>query len=180
MAEGILRHLAMDGFLAFSSGLNPSYVNPLAVKVMDEIGIDISNQRSKSINEFLGQRFDYIITLCDNAKTSCPVFPGRYKEIHWALQDPASAQGADNEKVLIFREVRNKIKEYILKFLNLPRDKAYLKCPSCSYIQEVIIPKDACLHFYKCKVCNKTISPQNGNCCVICTYSDKNCSTFSG
>ena len=79
MAEGFLGHLAGDKFEVYSAGVNPTQVNPLAIKVMDEVGIDTSKQKSKSIKEFLGQRFDYVITVCDNARQTCPVFPGEIK-----------------------------------------------------------------------------------------------------
>ena len=117
MAEGLLRHLAGDKFEVFSAGVEPTQVNPLAIKVMDEIGIDISKQRSKSVREFLSQQFDYVVTVCDYARQTCPVFPGKYKKIHWNLEDPAKAQGTEEEMLLIFRKVRNQIKENILKFL---------------------------------------------------------------
>lgn len=121
MAEGILRHLTPDRFEVFSAGVNPTEVNPLAIKVMYEIGIDISRQRSKSAKEFLGQQFDYVITVCDNAKQTCPIFPGKYEKIHWNLEDPAQTQGTEKERLKVFRKVRDKIKENIIEFLN-PED----------------------------------------------------------
>ncbi len=117
MAERLLRHLAGDKFEVFSAGVEPTQVNPLAIKVMDEIGIDISKQRSKSVKEFLSQQFDYVVTVCDYARQTCPVFPGKYEKTHWNLEDPAKAQGTEEEILLIFRKVRNQIKENILKFL---------------------------------------------------------------
>lgn len=117
MAEGLLRHLAGDKFEVFSAGVEPTQVNPLAMKVMDEIGIDISKQRSKSVREFLSQQFDYVVTVCDYARQTCPVFPGKYEKIYWNLEDPARAQGTEEEILLIFRKARNQIKENILKFL---------------------------------------------------------------
>lgn len=117
IAEGLLRHLAGDKFEVFSAGVEPTQVNPLAIKVMDEIGIDISKQRSKSVREFLNQQFDYVVTVCDYARQTCPVFPGKYEKIYWNLEDPAEVQGTEDEKLLIFRKVRNQIKENILKFL---------------------------------------------------------------
>ncbi len=117
MAEGLLRHLAGDKFEVFSAGVEPTQVNPLAMKVMDEIGIDISKQRSKSVRESLSQQFDYVVTVCDYARQTCPVFPGKYEKIHWNLEDPAKAQGTEEEMLLIFRKARNQIKENILKFL---------------------------------------------------------------
>jgi arsenate reductase len=179
MAEGIFRYLAGDKFEVFSAGINPTRVNPIAIKVMDEVGIDISKQRPKSVSEFSGQKFDYVITVCDNAKQSCPAFPGKYEKIHWNLKDPAGAQGTEEEKLKLFREIRNQIKENVLSFLELPKDKANLKCPLCGYIQEVIIPENSCLHFYECKACRKTFTPRAGSCCVICAYSAKNCPSFS-
>jgi len=178
MAEGFLRHLAGDKFEVYSAGVNPTLVNPLAIKVMDEAGIDILAQKSKSVMEFIGQKFDYVITVCDNARKTCPVFPGRYQKIHWDLEDPAQASGTEEEKLIIFRKIRNQIKENIITFLNLPKDKAVLKCPHCGKSQEVVIPQNACLHLYECKICHKTISPTPGNCCIICAYSDKNCPVF--
>lgn len=179
MAEGIFRHLAGNRYDVFSAGTNPIGVNPLAIKIMDEVGIDISRQRSKSVNEFSGQKFDYVITVCDNAKETCPVFPGEYNKLHWDLEDPAVVEGTEEEKELIFRKVRNQIKENILKFLNIPRDKASLKCPYCRKIQDISIPQNACLHRYACTYCSKVILPIHDSCCVICSYSDKNCPSFS-
>jgi arsenate reductase len=121
MAEGLLRHLAGDKFEVFSAGINPTQVNPLAVKVMNEIGIDISKQRSKSVKEFLSQQFDYVVTVCDYARQTCPVFPGRYEKLHWNLEDPAEAQGKEEERLAVFRKVRNQIKENIIEFLNLSK-----------------------------------------------------------
>lgn len=178
MAEGVLRHLASDKFEVFSAGVNPTQLNAKAIKVMSEIGIDTSKQKSKSIKEFLGQEFDYIITVCDNAKQTCPVFPGKYEKMHWKLEDPVLTQGAEEKRLKVFRKIRNQIKENILKLLNLPKDKANLKCPHCGHIQEVTIPQNSCLHLYQCNSCRKTITPTSGSCCVICAYSDKTCPVF--
>jgi arsenate reductase len=117
MAEGLLRYFGNDKFEVYSAGLNPSFVHPLAIKVMAEIGIDISNHRSKSVAEFLGQTFDYVITVCDKAKESCPNFPGEMKKIHWSFEDPAEASGTEEERLKVFRKVRDKIKEHILSFV---------------------------------------------------------------
>ena len=116
MAEGLLKHLAGDRFEVFSAGVKPTQVNPFAIKVMAELGINISNHMSKSVEEFLGQEFDYIITVCDNAKESCPVFPGKYQKVHWSLKDPAEARGKEEEKLKVFRKIRDQIKENILKY----------------------------------------------------------------
>lgn len=117
IAEGFLRHMAGDKFEVFSAGVKPTQVNPLAIKVMAEAGVDISKHRSKSAMDFIGQQFDYVITVCDNAKQTCPVFPGKYQKIHWSLEDPALAQGTEEEKIKIFRKIRDQIKENILNFL---------------------------------------------------------------
>jgi len=130
MAEGLLSHLAGDKFEVFSAGIEPTQVNPLAIKVMDEIGVGISRQRSKSVKEFLNQQFDYVVTVCDYARQTCPVFPGKYQKLHWNLEDPAEAQGKEEERLLIFRKVRDQIKENILKFLNLSKDRAKLIFPA--------------------------------------------------
>lgn len=113
MAEGLLRDMAGDKFEVFSAGVNPTQINPLSIRAMQEIGIDISNQKSKSAKGFLGQQFDYVVTVCDNAKQTCPVFPGKYEKIHWNLEDPAEAQGIESEKMIVFRRVRDQIKDRI-------------------------------------------------------------------
>jgi arsenate reductase len=109
MAEGLLRHLAGEHFDVYSAGTKPSVVNPLAIEAMREVGIDISTHRSKHLSKFLGQPFDYVITVCDNAAETCPVFPGKATRIHWSFPDPAAAQGTDEEKRAAFREVRDAI-----------------------------------------------------------------------
>ncbi|HNV24273.1 MAG TPA: arsenate reductase ArsC [Candidatus Omnitrophota bacterium] len=109
MAEGILRYLAGDKFEVFSAGTKPSEVNKTAIKVMKEINIDISSHRSKHVNEFRNQKFDYVITVCDNAKESCPFFPGATKILHFPFPDPPHAE-AESESVLNeFRKVRDMI-----------------------------------------------------------------------
>ena len=113
MAEGFLRHMAGDRFEVFSAGVKPTQVNPLAIKVMAEAGVDISKHRSKSAMEFIGQQFDYIITVCDNAKQTCPVFPGKLEKIHWDLEDPAEAQGSEEERIVVFRKIRDEIRKKI-------------------------------------------------------------------
>jgi len=123
MAEGFLRYMAGDKFEVFSAGVKPTQVNPLAIKVMAEVGVDISKHRSKSAMEFIGQKFDYVITVCDNAKQTCPVFPGKYEKSHWDLEDPAIAQGTKEEKLEIFRKSRDKIRECVLGFLKTISEK---------------------------------------------------------
>jgi len=117
MAEGFLRDMAGDRFEVFSAGIKPTQVNPLAIKVMAEAGIDISKHRSKSAMEFMGQKFDYVVTVCDNAKQTCPIFPGKYEKIHWDLEDPAEAQGSEEERLAFFRRIRDEIKNNIHVFI---------------------------------------------------------------
>ena len=117
MAEGLLRNIAGDRFEVFSAGIEPGKVNPVAIKVMAEQGIDISKHTSKSIGQFSRQNFDYIITVCDNAEKACPVFPGKHEKIHWRLEDPAMTQGTEKEVLKEFRKIRDQIKIYILSFL---------------------------------------------------------------
>ena len=117
MAEGLVNHDLAERFEAFSAGTNPSSVHPLAIKVMREIGIDISHHRSKSMDEFVKERFDYVITLCDHANESCPVFFGGTKRRHMGFPDPAAAEGGDEEKRGVFRKVRDQIREELEKFL---------------------------------------------------------------
>ena len=116
MGEGLLRHLAGDKVVAHSAGVNPSTVNPLAIGAMKEIGVDISGQRSKSIQEYLvpgAQPLDLIITVCANAKETCPVFPRPVPQEHIQFDDPADAQGTDVERLPMFRRVRDEIKEML-------------------------------------------------------------------
>lgn len=117
MAEGLLRHHGGPGFEVFSAGTHPSRVRPEAIQVMQEIGIDISGHRSKSVDEFAGQHFDYVITVCDNAKESCPVFPATTKRIHWSLRDPAGALGSEEQRRAEFRRVRDELEMYLRRFV---------------------------------------------------------------
>jgi len=106
MAEGLLRYLGGVAVEATSAGMHPKPVHPGAVRCMAEIGVDISSQRSKSVEPFLAERFGYVITLCDSAKESCPVMAGAQEQLHWSLPDPAAAEGSDEEKMQVFRGVR--------------------------------------------------------------------------
>ncbi len=117
MAEGLLRKMAGDRFEVFSAGTRPAGLNPTAVAAMGEIGIDISRHHSKSVDEFSRQSFDYVITVCDSAKESCPIFPGAAKKIHYSFQDPAAAQGSAEEQLTVFRRVRDQIDERLREFL---------------------------------------------------------------
>jgi len=121
MAEGYLRHVAGDQFEALSAGIEPKGLNPLAVEAMSEIGIDISNQKSKDVVSFLGQYIPYIVTVCDNARERCPIFPRTYKFVHWSFDDPAAAQGTREEKLAVFRRVRDEIARRIDEELVSPR-----------------------------------------------------------
>lgn len=120
MAEGLLRHLAGDKFDVESAGTIASFVRPQAIAAMAEIGIDISGYRSKCLDEFLGEAFDYVITVCDNAVENCPVFPGRATRIHWSFDDPADATGNDGERLVVFRRVRDEIAEKLKIFVAIP------------------------------------------------------------
>jgi arsenate reductase len=113
MAEGIVNHDFSERFAAHSAGANTAPVHPLAVMVMNEMGIDISDQRSKPVSEFIGDRFDYVVTLCgDSARDVCPVFLGEVGErLHWNLPDPVEAEGSEEEVLSVFRQVRDDIKK---------------------------------------------------------------------
>jgi arsenate reductase len=113
MAEGLLRHLMGDKFEVKSAGTMPSVVNPMAIDVMAEIGIDISGHRSKSVEEFRGMDFNFVITTCDAAREACPVFPGKARRLHWSFNDPAKAEGSEKEILSAFRKVRDEMKQRI-------------------------------------------------------------------
>ncbi len=116
MAEGLLRHDAGDRFEVFSAGTRASTVRPEAIVVMREIGIDISGHRSKSMDEFASRDFDYVLTVCDNAKESCPIYPGHPNRLHHSFEDPAAADGSAEEKLAAFRQVRDEIRRYLAQF----------------------------------------------------------------
>jgi arsenate reductase len=120
MAEGLLRHDAGDEFEVESAGVEPSHVRPQAIEAMREIGIDISGHRSKSVDEFSGQEFDYVITVCDNANERCPVFPGKTTRIHWSFDDPAAAAGDETARLAVFRRVRDEIRGRLRSFITAP------------------------------------------------------------
>ena len=116
MAEGFLRHLSNDILEVFSAGTIPSIVHPLTVQVMGEVGIDISHHTSKSVAQFVEQKFDYVITVCDNAKESCPIFPGARQTLHIPFEDPVQFIGTKEERLEKFRQVRDQIKVGIERF----------------------------------------------------------------
>ncbi len=123
MAEGLLRHAGGDFYEVYSAGVEPSFVRPQAVEAMRESGINITNHRSKSVDEFAGQEFDYVITVCDNANERCPVFPGNTERIHWSFDDPAAAKGDNAAQLAVFRRVRDEICERINSFVKGSDDK---------------------------------------------------------
>lgn len=116
MAEGLLRHDVGNRFQVESAGTRATFVRPEAIVVMKEIGIDISSQRSKLVSEFGGQFFDYVLTVCDNAKESCPIFPGQALRIHQPFEDPAAVQDSEPERLAAFRRVRDQLRAYLRSF----------------------------------------------------------------
>jgi len=113
MAEGLLRALAGDRFEAMSAGTEATHVRPLAVRAMEEIGVDISEQESKTLERYLKESFDYVITVCDDANEACPFFPGASERLHWSFEDPSRAEGSKEERLAVFRRVRNRIKDQV-------------------------------------------------------------------
>jgi arsenate reductase (thioredoxin) len=123
MAEGLLRHDAGDQFEVESAGTKPGKVRPEAIAAMRELGIDISGHRSKHVNEFDGRQFDYVITVCDNAKESCPVFLGAVKQLHHSFEDPPPLSvGSEEERMAIFRRVRDELRTYLGEFARTSSD----------------------------------------------------------
>ena len=120
MAEAFLRQYGSDQFEAYSAGLEPKGINPLTVQVMQEIGIDLSNQRSKGVQEFLGKVFIHeLITVCDKAEKNCPTaWPGIIKKMHWSFEDPAAFEGSKEEKLAKFREIRDQIEQKVRDWVN--------------------------------------------------------------
>lgn len=116
MAEGLLRHDFGERFEVSSAGTKPSHVRPEAISAMRELGIDLTGHRSKSVNEFDGQPFDYVITVCDNAKEACPVYPASVKRIHWSFEDPAAVEGTEAERLAAFRRIRDQIRAKLQEF----------------------------------------------------------------
>jgi len=116
MGEGLLRHDAGERFDVESAGTKPGFVRPEAIAVMREIGIDISGQRSKHVDEFEGQQFDYVITVCDNARESCPVFFGKADKLHHAFEDPAVLTGSEEQRLAVFRRVRDELRVFLREF----------------------------------------------------------------
>jgi arsenate reductase (thioredoxin) len=116
MAEGMLRAMAGDRFDVLSAGTEQTRVHPLAIEAMREMGIDISAQMSKTLDALPDQRFDYVITVCDDAKESCPIFSGKAERIHWSFNDPGAADGTDEQRLQVFRDVRDAIQQRVRSF----------------------------------------------------------------
>jgi arsenate reductase (thioredoxin) len=125
MAEGLMRAAAGDRVEAASAGLEAASVHPLAIRVMAELGVDISRQRSKTLAEFEGQPFDTVVTTCDEAQEACPRWPGKARMLHWGFPDPAAAQGTEEERLDVFRSVRDAIRERIAAFLCAEEEKTH-------------------------------------------------------
>jgi arsenate reductase len=117
MAEGLVRRFLSESFEPYSAGVEPEELDPRAVQVMREIGIDISDQRSKDMGELAGIEFDLVVTLCDQAREMCPLFPGDTEVVHLSFPDPANAQGSPDEVLQVYREVRDALKESLLPLL---------------------------------------------------------------
>lgn len=117
MAEGLLREIGGGEVDVLSAGVAPTHVRPEAIEVMGEIGIDISGQHSKSVDEFAGQEFDLVITVCDNANQECPIFPGKTERIHWSIEDPAAVKGNEQARLAAFRRVRDELDERLREFV---------------------------------------------------------------
>lgn len=116
MAEGLMRHLGEGRLEVHSAGTKPSIVRPEAIAAMAELGIDISGHRSKSVDEFSGQEFDFVITVCGNANDACPVFPGKTQRLHWPFDDPAAIEGSDDVRLAEFRRVRDQLRARIINW----------------------------------------------------------------
>ncbi len=125
MAEGLLRHLAGDRFEVMSAGTEATFVRPEAISVMAELGIDISGQESETLDRYLDEPFDHVVTVCDDANEACPVFPGAKNRLHWSFRDPSRATGGDEERLGAFREVRDEILARVEKEL-VPEDRSSL------------------------------------------------------
>ena len=121
MAEGLLRYLAGDRFEAYSAGTEATSVRSLAIRAMEEIGIDISSQESKTLDRYLREPFDFVITVCDEANEACPFFPGASTRLHWSVRDPSQAEGSQQERLEVFRRVRDELRNLIDQELTTQR-----------------------------------------------------------
>ena len=120
MAEGLLRQLAGDRFEPHSAGTEATNVRPLAIRVMDEIGVDISSHESKTLERYLEEPIEYVITVCDDANEACPFFPGAANRLHWSFEDPSRAEGSEEERLEKFRQIRDEIEQKIRDWLEHP------------------------------------------------------------
>ena len=120
MAEGLLRSMAGGRFAVFSAGTKPSLVRPEAILAMRELGVDLSSHRSKSVDEYRDASFDFVITVCDNASESCPIFSGKAERIHWSFEDPAAVEGSEEVRLASFRKIRDQIALHLRPFVNNP------------------------------------------------------------
>ncbi|MCP4633637.1 MAG: arsenate reductase ArsC [candidate division Zixibacteria bacterium] len=119
MAEGLLRFHGAGEIEVFSAGTSPGVLNPKAIEVMQELGLDISHQESESIDKYINRQFDYVITVCSNVAENCPTYPGETQMLHWNLDDPAETEGDDDEVLKVFRQIRDEIGEKITGFLEM-------------------------------------------------------------
>ena len=119
MAEALVRHKGGDAFEVHSAGTKPKGINPLTLRTLAEAGLDASWARSKSVTEYLGQQFDFVVTVCDEARQVCPVFPGVHESLHWGYEDPAGATGTEEERLAVFRRVFVQLAERIDQFVPL-------------------------------------------------------------
>jgi arsenate reductase (thioredoxin) len=120
IAEGFLRALAAERFEIASAGTEATHVHPLAVKAMAEVGVDLSGHTSKTLDRLLDQPWDYVITVCDSANEKCPIFPKRTNRLHWSFQDPSQATGTEEDRLGVFRRVRDQIKGRLTDWLDTP------------------------------------------------------------
>lgn len=140
MAEGWLRHLAGDRFEAHSAGTEATGVHPLAIRVMAEVGVDLSRQESKTLTRYLAEPWDDVITVCDRANDACPVFPGGKRRLHWSFPDPSTASGTDDERLATFRRVRDAIGERVARFVGQTAPTATLRRPLTRLLLKVAKP----------------------------------------
>ncbi len=123
IGASLLRQMGGDAFDVFSAGTHPKGINPYTMRVLEPLGIDLSNERSKDVSEFAGQDFDYVITVCDAAAEECPVFPGAPERIHWSFVDPAAVEGTDEEKLAAFRRTLLEMQRRLATFVVVAKRK---------------------------------------------------------
>lgn len=126
IGAAILKHMAGDAFDVFSAGTHPKGINPYTVRVLEPLGIDMADERSKNVSEFADGSFDYVITVCDSAAEECPVFPGAPRRIHWSFVDPAAVEGTDAEKLRAFQRTAREMKARLVSFVPVAKRSAGL------------------------------------------------------